>query len=335
MNKRIEAFGWLGQYLEQLPPADWRDPTARAIKQNPWFDHISIRIAVEAISQNLKTTLLEQWLSPYKMKDNDSRLIGVIMAGNIPLVGFNDFLCVLATGHRIAVKLSTQDNVLLPIIAGFLTKQFPGFKEYITFEDSIKQANAVIATGSDNSARYFSYYFKEIPYIIRKNRSSIAILDGGESKENIAALGDDVFTYFGLGCRNVSKLLLPKGCDIKKLMVVWKDHEAVLKHQKYARNYRFQKAVMSMNNQEYYDNGFILLTNKEDVIAPISVLNYQYYEHQEDLVKKVELHQHKTQCIVSQAGWYPGSIAFGQAQYPRLWDYADQVDTVQFLTDLT
>lgn len=333
LSERIEAFDWLGQYLTQLPNEALSGSIAKAMKQNPWFNDNSIRAALEATCKNLKADVLERWVAPYYLKDHDPIRVGVIMAGNIPLVGFHDFLTVLISGNRIVVKLSSQDNVLLPQIADYLIKQFPQFKEYISFKDGINNVDVAIATGSDNSARHFQYYLKDIPRIIRKNRSSVGIIGGDENHHDIASLGKDIFTYFGLGCRNISKLLVPKNYNVEELTLAWKDRQEVLQQPKYANNYRYHKAGFAMNGQEYFDNGLLLSIEKEEVIAPVGVLHYQLYEDQSDLVSKLQDHRHKTQCLASRGGRFPGSIAFGQTQHPHLWDYADQVDTLKFLSN--
>jgi hypothetical protein len=231
------------------------------------------------------------------------------MAGNIPLVGFHDFLSVLITGHKAHCKLSSEDPLLLKKITAYLLEIEPTFKEFIFFPDQLKNKDAIIATGSNNTARYFDYYFSTIPHIIRKNRNSCAILNGNESKEDIHELGKDIFYYFGLGCRNVSKLFI--------------------KHHKYINNYDYRKSIYLINQIKHWDSGFFLLKEDIQLSSPISVLFFEYYQSDTDLHQKIKQHENEIQCIVSQNGWYPKSVPFGKSQFPALDDYADGIDILR------
>jgi hypothetical protein len=249
------------------------------------------------------------------------------MAGNIPLVGFHDFLSVLITGNNLIAKASSKDSRLILFLSEILCKINDGFREKIIFTaDTLKNFDIVIATGSDNSARYFEYYFNKYPCIIRKNRNSIGILDGSESEEQIVNLGDDIFSYFGLGCRNVSKLYLPRGYDLDIFSKNWNKFEEVIRHSKYANNYDFNKAVYLVNREAFYDTGNLLLKEDNRISSPVSVLYYEYYDSQNALKQITEHLNEKIQCVVGRHG-----IPFGAAQSPHLWDYADGIDTIEFL----
>jgi Acyl-CoA reductase (LuxC). len=286
-------------------------------------------MALKGITKLLNPTSLVPWASSYHFGETKS--VGVAMAGNIPLVGFHDFLCVLMAGHRIHIKMSSQDSVLLQFIMDELVKIQPDFSDRIVIADKLKNLDAVIATGSDNTARYFEYYFRNIPHIIRKNRSSCAIIMGEEPQDELKKLSVDVFSYFGLGCRNVAKVFVPAGYKVTLLLDAWADLKDIIHHHKYANNYDYQKSILLVNQVPFYDNGFVLLTANSQLVSPISVLYYEDYNDLEDLNTKIKSIEAKTQCIVSANGWFQGSERFGEAQFPSLTDYADQIDTMSFL----
>jgi hypothetical protein len=251
------------------------------------------------------------------------------MAGNIPGVGFLDLLCVLLSGHVAAVKLSRQDEIMIQVLMKWLLSIEPRFKKNLEFRDRLDHTDAVIATGSDNTARYFEYYFGKQPHIIRKNRTSVAVLDGTESKADIQHLGDDIFSYFGMGCRNVTKLYLPTGFDFAQFLPYLESFSAVGLHHKYRNNYDYQKSIMLVNNVRHLDNGFLLARESADLVSPTSVLYYQFYSDTGELENLLGENPQKIQCIVGK-----GRIDFGKAQSPEPWDYADGVDVLQFLDEL-
>jgi hypothetical protein len=253
------------------------------------------------------------------------------MAGNIPLVGFHDFLSVLLTGHKVVAKLSSNDKHLLPFLAKYLEVIEPEFKGCINFtEHKLENFDAVIATGSNNTARYFEYYFRNKPAIIRKNRNAVAILNGDEAKIQLEALSNDIFRYYGLGCRNVSKLFVPKGYNFDLFFnAIYKWHP-IIQETKYANNYDYNKAVYLMSQFDMLENGFLMLKEDESYASPIATLFYEFYDSKIDLEKKLKAERDKIQCIVSK-GFTSQEIAFGKTQHPQLWDYADNVDTVEFL----
>lgn len=333
-DERKAAFLELGKQLKALPNDQLQEWQARARNENPWFTPESVASALEGIAAMLAEQPLNQWLAGYEITEHPPQPIGVVMAGNIPAVGFHDFLCVLLSGHNLLAKLSSQDTVLLKAIASLLMGIEPRFGEQIQFVERLNQANAIIATGSDNSARYFQYYFGKKPNIIRQNRTSCALLTGQETREELLELGQDIFQYFGLGCRNVAKLYVPQNYNFTEFFESIEPLKEVGNHYKYANNYDYQKAVVLVNQIPHLDNGFLLLTENEALVSPMAVVYYETYATRDELEQKVQANQQKLQCIVSKEGWYPGSIPFGTTQCPGVWDYADGVDTMKFLLAL-
>ena len=291
-------------------------------------------MALSGIRHFLKKENLTAWTARYPLNDVEEKTVGVAMAGNIPLVGFHDLLCILMSGHVLVAKKSSQDSYLITLLTDWLIDLEPRFKSTIRFEERLNKVEAVIATGSDNTARYFEYYFRNIPHIIRKNRTSCAILMGEEEESQLIELGKDVFTYFGLGCRNVAKLYVPEDYSFPGLLNCWEIYQPIIHHHKYVNNYDYQKSIMLVNGTHHYDNGFIMVTESENLVSPISVLFYETYRNLADLNEKIEKQKEKIQCVVSANGWFKDSIPFGKAQLPEVWDYADQVDTMKFLASV-
>ncbi|MCX6325306.1 MAG: acyl-CoA reductase [Bacteroidia bacterium] len=336
LEERIKSFAVFGEILQHTlngRSGSYSDQLNNLIdnqyKLNPWFTPGNVRTAVKAIADELTVENLIKWTSVYpELKEHLNPVrVGVIMAGNLPLVGFHDFLSVLISGNNLIAKTSSKDSELLIHVSNILCEINPGFKNRIEFTDkTIKGFDVVIATGSNNSSRYFEYYFGKYPNIIRKNRNSIAILEGDESEADIEALGSDIFSYFGLGCRNVSKIYLPDGYDFSVLDKCWKSFSGCINHQKYANNYDFNKAVYLVNKETFYDTGYLLLKQETGLSSPVSVLNYEYYDSQTALKQQTKLLKEKIQCVVGK-----NTIPFGKAQSPHLWDYADGIDTIGFL----
>ena len=321
LSERIDAFAELGTVLHSIEEADKNILYRQAANRNAWFTPKQCDLALKGILKFLVKDKLDSWLMPYNPSLSVPRNVGVVMAGNIPLVGFHDLLCVLISGHRLAAKLSSQDSILMRYVIEQLVNIEPRFKEQISLVERMNNAEAVIATGSDNTSRYFEFYFRNIPHIIRKNRSSIAMISGSETDEQLIALGKDVFSYFGLGCRNVSKLFVPEGYDFSRLLRLWETYHDVFNHHKYANNYDYNKSILLVNRTPHLDNGFVLLTESNALVSPISVV---YYE-----TGKPDLASDKIQCVVGE-----GHVPFGKTQEPELTDYADNVDTLKFLTAL-
>jgi hypothetical protein len=332
VQDRIDAFHKLGIYLNAIDEAEFQELANNARNQNSWFTKESVQLAFKGISRFLKKQTLENWTSSYRMPAH-SKIVAVVMAGNVPLVGFHDFLSVLITGHTIMAKLSSKDTVLMTHLIKKLIEFEPRFENQIIIADQLRNFDAVISTGSDNSARYFEFYFSKYPHIIRKNRTSCAILTGFETEEELVLLGKDVFTYFGLGCRNVSKLFVPRGFDFPRLLSLWEQYSLVLQHHKYHNNYDYQKSLLLVNRMPFLEAGYLLLQESEKLVSPISVLFYEYYENWENLLNTLEQQRNKLQCIVGNVEH--ATVKIGQAQSPSIDDYADQIDTLKFLTNLS
>ncbi len=332
LNQRIQAFALLGIHLEQLPAKDVESLAERARQENPWFTKENFDRAINGVRSFLKASELAKWTNNYSLVPFKPKTIALVMAGNIPLVGFHDFLSVLISGHRVQIKLSTKDSVLLTYLIKQLVSLESSFAEAIAIKDRLENFDAIIATGSDNSARYFESYFGKYPNIIRKNRTSCAIITGDESDNDIEKLGTDIFSYFGLGCRNVSKIYVPSKYNLTKLLSHWDLYKEIIHHNKYCNNYDYQKSLLLLNRTPFLDNGFILLQENKKLVSPISVLYYEYYQNEATL--KIELHQNadRIQCVVGNSNL--ATIPFGHAQYPSVWDYADQIDTLKFLSEL-
>ena len=332
---RISMFFKLGQRLLSLSEQEREELAFRAGGQNNWFTAKSVNEAIDAIGHSLSQDALEQFTKGHQLAPKEPRTIGLVMAGNIPMVGFHDLLSVLIAGHKALVKLSSQDAVLMQFVIREITELEPAFAERITVTERLQGMDAVIATGSDNSARYFKHYFAKNPHIIRQNRTSVGVIKGNEDAAAVKALGDDLFRYYGLGCRNVSKLYVPSGFDFKPFIDALLDQEAVLDHHKYRNNYDYNKSIYLVNKEPHLDSGFFLVRESEELVSPISVIFYEHYTSEAELDLKLAAKQDKIQAIVSDGGWYSGSIPFGTAQEPALWDYADGVDTLEFLDGLT
>jgi hypothetical protein len=332
IEDRVAAFEKLGNYLSAIDEGDLQQLIERAGNENSWFTSSSIRMAIAGIKLYLQPESLTRWITPYTLAPLRPKTIAVIMAGNVPLVGFHDFLCVLISGHSLQVKLSSKDSVLITYLSHRLCEIEPRFKLLIHFTEQLKNFDAIIATGSDNSARYFHYYFGKYPNIIRKNRTSVAVLTGKETDADLETLGKDVFSYFGLGCRNVSKVYLPANADPTRLLQCWPTFQEVMIHHKYHNNYDYQKSILLVNRVPHFDAGFVLLQENEKLVSPISVVYYEFYENEGALALKLMEAKDKIQCVVGKTP--PGAVPFGQAQSPMLWDYADQMDTLKFLEDL-
>ena len=301
---------------------------------NGWFTPEHILFSIQSWAKALTEDNLNQWLSNYDFSKSESKKVGLVLAGNIPLVGFHDFLSVLISGHDVLVKTSSNDQHLLKFLAKYLISIQPELNSKITFvEGKLEGFDAVIATGSNNTARYFEYYFKDKPSIIRKNRNSVAVLDGTETFEDLVGLGEDIFRYFGLGCRNVSKLFVPKDYNFDNFFKAMYEYRDVIQYEKYANNYDYNKAVFLMSNFQLLDNEFLTIKEDTSYASPISSVFYEFYENLEEITTRLNADAEQIQCVVSK-NLIPNSVAFGQTQQPRLWDYADNVDTLAFLNNL-
>lgn len=334
LSERIDALARLGTVLHSIEEHEKDNLFRQAANHNSWFTPKHCELALNGILKFLVKDDLTKWMQAYNLVSTAPRKVGVVMAGNIPLVGFHDLLSVLISGHHLAAKLSSQDSVLMRYVVEKLLAIEPRFADSISFVERMNDVDAVIATGSDNTARYFEYYFRSKPHIIRKNRSSVALINGRETHEQLTALGRDVFSYFGLGCRNVSKLIVPKGFELSILLDVWGPYNDVMDHHKYVNNYDYNKSILLVNRVPHLDNGFALIRESTDLVSPISVLYYERCETPDDVRKNLSDSSEKIQCVVSADAAYPNTIDFGKTQEPGLTDYADNVDTLKFLTGL-
>ena len=301
---------------------------------NGWFTPEQVKFSVQSWAKALTVDNLNQWLSNYDFSKIEPKKVGLILAGNIPLVGFHDFISVLISGHDVLVKTSSNDQHLLKFLAKYLIAIQPELNSKITFvEGKLEGFDAVIATGSNNTARYFEYYFKDKPSIIRKNRNSVAVLDGTETFEDLVGLGEDIFRYFGLGCRNVSKLFVPKDYNFDNFFKAMYEYRDVIKYEKYANNYDYNKAVFLMSNFQLLDNEFLTIKEDSSYSSPISSVFYEFYENLDKIKSRLNQDTEQIQCVVSN-NLIENSVSFGQTQQPKLWDYADNVDTLAFLSNI-
>ena len=336
LSDRISAFIRLGNLLSDLEGDEKFELFQQAQNQNAWFTPQSLDQALKGIQVLLDAEALEKWVANYSFSETDQpQQIGLMLAGNIPGVGFHDILAVLIAGHSAYIKLSSQDTALPLWLLRQLKGIEPRFSERIFIEELLKNKQAYIATGSDNSARYFNYYFGKYPHLIRSNRTSVAILQGDESLADLQALGNDIFDYFGLGCRNVSKVFVKNPAQLMQLLDAIQAFDWVANHHKYFNNYEYNKSIYLVNGTPHLDNGFLLLKESVDLVSPIGVLFYEVYEDEAALQSKLSALASQIQCVVGHSSLgIPGIIPFGQTQCPAPWDYADGVDTLQFLSGL-
>ncbi|MGI4727285.1 MAG: hypothetical protein ACRYGB_01840 [Janthinobacterium lividum] len=303
---------------------------------NAWFTSENVLQAVQAIGKMLNAKNLEQWLPKNADTVFTGKKIGLVLAGNIPLVGFHDVLCVLASGHFAMIKASANDSRLISYILKQLVLLEPEFGNRYEFTERLAGFDAVMATGSNNTSRYFEYYFGKVPNIIRKNRNSLAVLSGEESEEDLQKLGHDIFDYFGLGCRSISKILVPKGYDFGQLFRAIEPFQPIINHHKYNNNYDYNKSIYLVNQNTHFDNGFLLLKQDEKIASPLAVVFYDFYADLEEVNLKLNQQKEAIQCIVSQLQLTENLqvVSFGESQHPKLWDYADGVNTMDFLQSI-
>lgn len=333
-EKLIIAFKKLNEFLAK-PSEEFKNLVYSAQNSNAWFTPDEVRKAVRALNNMLNANDLEAWFKDIIITTKPKR-IGLILAGNIPMVGFHDVLSVLATGNIALIKLSSSDDKLLPALLTELIAIEPLLGEQIVYTDRLKDFDAIIATGSNNTSRYFDYYFGKVPNIIRKNRNSVAVLTGNESSEEIAQLGHDVFDYYGLGCRNVSKIYIPEDYDIKNFFEPVESFKDITNHFKYNNNYDYNKSIYLVNLAEHFDNGFLLLREDKSMSSPLAVLYFERYKTLGEVEEFLAAAAENIQCVVSGADLNLRTpvLSFGQSQTPRLWDYADNVNTIEFLNGL-
>ena len=348
---RIEAFVKLGQFLSQFSRKaieqkeeilfndlffdGFKHQLKIAHENNSWFVKDNVLFAIESWTAALTEENLNKWIATEEnLAKNEAKTVAVIMAGNIPLVGFHDFLSVLISGHSVIVKQSSNDKHLLPFLAKYIEYVHEPLKGKMIFtEEKLEKFDAVIATGSDNTARYFEYYFKDKPNIIRKSRNSAAVLTGDETVEDFESLSEDVFRYFGLGCRSVSKVFVPRDYNFDNFFRGMFNKQELIKNAKYANNYDYNKTVYLMSEFDILENGFVMIKEDESYSSPIATVFYEYYDNTDDLKIKLYEDREKIQCIVAN-NFLENEIKFGQTQHPQLWDYADGVNTLDFLSKI-
>lgn len=350
IESRVRSFVELGKFLGQFSPKGiqkkdnilnnelffdgFKHQMKLAEESNTWFTKDNILFSLSNWAEALQEKNLWEWIQSETINDKSSKKVAIIMAGNIPLVGFHDFLSVLISGHSVLVKQSSNDRHLLPFLAKFLEYVDDQFKGKISFtQEKLEGYDAVIATGSNNTARYFEYYFKDKPHIIRKNRNSVGVILGNESLEDFENLSEDIFRYFGLGCRSVSKLFVPRGFDFDNFFKGMYKQKEIINNTKYANNYDYNKAVYLMSEFDILENGFLMIKEDSNYASPIASVFYEYYDDLVDL--KIKLHQEadQIQCIVSN-NFVENEVKFGETQHPKLWDYADGVNTLSFLSTI-
>jgi hypothetical protein len=331
-EKVIIAFNKLGLLLTN-PTDILGNAFYSAESTNAWFTAENIKKSILSFAEMLNEVDLTIWFKSVKFSTSPKK-VGLILAGNIPMVGLQDVLSVLATGNIALIKLSSADDKLIKAIITELIKIEPEFEDKIQYVERLKDFDAVIATGSNNSSRYFDYYFSKVPNIIRKNRNSVAVLDGSETFGDIQNLGADIFDYFGLGCRNVSKIYFPKGYDIANLYEGIESFQPIINHFKYNNNYDYNKSIYLVNAAKHFDNGFLLLKEDESLTSPLAVLFYEEYDNIQEVEDKLKVKSENIQCIITKSPLSVNTFGFGQSQHPKLWDYADNVNTVEFLNGL-
>ena len=330
LSQKVLMAAKLGNYLLQNND-EWQQIKHQAYRENPWFIPEFIDTATKNIAEAyLNESLLEKWLSRYPALNHSKtqKTVGVVMAGNLPLVGFHDFLSVFLSGHKQQIKLSSKDQVLLKHLLAKMTEWDPAFASEVSVVERLKDCDAYIATGSNNSSRYFDYYFGNKPHIIRKNRTSVAVLTGVESKQELNGLASDLMLYFGLGCRNVTKLYVPEGYDFVPLIEALKVYNYYLDFHKYHHNFDYQLAILMMNSKLYMNSGSLLFLENEALFSPISLVHYSFYNDLAAINDSLKGNE-DIQCIIGK-----DNIPFGQGQRPTLTDYADNVDTMEFLAGL-
>ena len=330
----IITFSQLGDFLLDENNTDLlKQWSTTARNENAWFTEDNVKMALNNIARfYLNQHLLEAFITENEIKEVAApKKVGIVMAGNIPVVGFHDLLSVVLSGHIALIKLSSSDSVLMKLLIAKLIEINPEIQNYLQIADKLNATDAVIATGSDNTAKHFEYYFSKIPHIIRKNRTSVAVLNGEESRTDLANLGNDIFQYFGLGCRNVSKLFVPKDYTFDKFYESIEYWSTISIHHKYNNNYDYNKSVLLVNRMPHFDNGFLLLREESALVSAISVCHFEYYENEAHLKQLLAEHAEKIQCIVSKDRIFANSFDFGAAQTPKLNDFADGVNTITFL----
>ena len=341
-KERIKAFSELGTLFKEnidkkenkkFPKWDLllEETIIKSKSYNSWFTIDNLKLSLKNWSDSLQENIISDWLFKYNIEDKSSKRIAIIMAGNIPAVGFHDLLCSLLLNFDCLVKLSSDDKFIIPFIVKFLESRNKKLNNKVVFEsEKLKNFDGVIATGNNNSHRYFDYYFSKYPNLLRKTRHSIAVLDGNESDEDLSNLSNDIFNYFGLGCRSVSKVFLPRSYDLDLLFNAFFKHKEIINHNKYVNNFDYNKAIYLMSKEKFIENGFLILKEETKLGSPIGCLFYEFYDDKKDIIKLMQNNSDSIQCVASNMD-LKTNIQFGQTQCPTIGDYADNNDTIKFL----
>lgn len=334
-DQLIQSFSALGAVIRNPSKTEAEQLFTRAGNENPWFNPDNLKMAFSGIAKWLNEETLSTWISNYpQLPAKEPQKIGLVLAGNIPMVGFHDVLSVLMSGNRAFTKLSSKDSVCMTFLRDELLAINPEFEERWVIVDFLKDIDAIIATGSDNSARYFEQYFSKYPHIIRKNRTSVAVLSGFESEDQIKALGEDIFSYFGLGCRNVTFLFLHEHVEIPDILTIWEYFTEIRHHNKYLNNYEYFRSIYLVNKQAHYASDFLLVKEEDQLFTPVANLNYRRYKDISEVEAFIKNHENEIQCVVSAVPINVPHLEPGNTQNPEIHDYADGVDTMKYLEKL-
>jgi len=336
-NQRLEVLLSLGNFIRgNIETDNFNQIFEQIYHKNNWFTAENVKKSLMHIADYyLEEQKLNQWLCKYNLQySSEAKTVGLTMAGNIPLVGFHDLLCCFISGNIAQIKLSHKDKVLLPFLINLIAEKFPEIKKYIVFVERLNKFDAIIATGSNQTASYFEYYFGKYPHIIRKNRNAVAILDGTESPGNLKLLSDDIFTYFGLGCRNVAKLFLPEKYNFDGFFKAIQHWQWLDNHYRYSNNYYYYKSIFLVNQTPHFDNNFLLVKEDKQFSPPPAMLFFEYYSDVEELKNELLTINDQLQVVVGERKYFPDAVSWGQSQYPELWDYSDNIDTLDFLITL-
>lgn len=329
---RLQVLNSLREYLKNIDSDEKEELFLSSGNENPWFDTPTMEHAFNGIIGLLEQKPLEGLVNKYG--EGTPKVLGIVCAGNLPGVGFQDIVLSFLFSKKTIVKLSSSDAYFIKYLVGRMSFFNAEVDNQIEFVEQIvlDGLDGVIATGSDNTARYFEKYFSKVPSVIRKNRTSIAVLNGKESAEELKELGKDIFTYYGLGCRNVSKLLVPKGYDFVNFLDNMEGYQRVTFNHRYANNYDYNRSIYLVNREAHFDNGFLMLREAKELVSPISVLFYEYYDSENEVLSYIREHKEKIQVVVSNT--IEGAVPLGQAQKPSITDFPDNVNVVEFILSL-
>lgn len=331
----IDAFCSLGQWLRKKVNPDLEKLINSTAASNPWFRKEDILFALNNLAERyLEPQKLKQWTNSYDLGSIETKTVGLIMAGNLPLVGWHDIQSVLISGHKAQIKLSHRDNILIPFLLNEFAEFAPEVKSKFEIVERLKTYDAVIATGSTNTNRYFEQYFSQVPHLFRGTKNGLAVINGNETAEDLKKLGQDVFRYYGLGCRSVSKLLVPKGYSFTPIFEAFNDFDYLKNDSRYFHNFEYSLSLLILNGDDFFHSEFLAIKRDQKLGSSVGCLNFESYEGQEELEKIIKRDAEGIQCLVSNKQWVKDSLDFGETQFPELWNYADGIDSMKFLERL-